>query len=149
MKHHYLDIIMTRDVKCEAMKRLKILQKQGLDGTVLPHYDKLDEVFFSDHLAQDTAVHAQVSRFAELQLAVDEVEALYRVHVYYVALCRQGLSPIAEMLFVEADPSEWEFSRRLLEKGLPWAFGYDLDTHWIQDSNLRYQFIDGCLVRTR
>lgn len=140
---------MTRDVKCEATKRLKILQKQGLDGTVLPHYDMLDEVFFSDHLVQDTAVHAQVSQLAELQRAVDEVEALYCVHVYYVALCRQGRSPIAAMLFVEADSREWELSRSLLEEGLPWAFGYDLDTHWIQDIHLRYQFIDGCLVCTR
>lgn len=140
---------MTGDVKCEAMKRLKILQKQGLDGTVLPHYDKLDEVFFSDHRAQGTAVHAPAAQFSELQRAVEEVEALYCVHVYYVALCRQGRSPIAAMLFVEADPSQWERSRSLLEEGLPWVFDYDFDTHWIQDSKLRYQFIDGCLVCTR
>lgn len=84
---------MTRDMKCEAMKRLKILQKQGLDGTVLPHYDKLDEVFFSDHRARGTAVHAPAAQFAQLQRAIDEVETLYGVHVYYVALCHQGPLP--------------------------------------------------------
>lgn len=139
---------MTRDMKCEAMKRLKILQKQGLDGTVLPHYDKLDEVFSSDHRARGTAVHAPAAQFAQLQRAIDEVETLYGVHVYYVALCRQGRSPTATMLFVEADPGQWARSRRRLEEGRPWVFGYDFDTHWVQDIRLRFQFIDGCLVCT-
>ena len=80
-------MVYSDEIKNEALRRLEILQAQGLDKTVVENYKK-GKYCFSCKAADNAVLHYEVSQDAKVSEAVQKIESEYHVHVYY-AVCNE------------------------------------------------------------
>lgn len=135
------------EIQKEALQRLKLLQAQGLDETVVEHY-KNGRIFFSRRVSDDMVLHDEVCRDEVVSKAVQIIESEYHVHVYYAVCNEMPWGMLVTMLFVDMDcPQEWEDEKAQMESRWVTGYAYDVTHDFSEAGSMPYRILSHAVVR--
>lgn len=137
---------MDEKVREEAIARLKILEEQGLDEAVLRRYKK-GELCYSQ-LVRIGAVNCLMDDSPDFQEIIEKLEQEYGFHVYYCIYSDLGFAQLLTLLTVDKYRNEWEGVRKGMQKGLAFAYAYNMQESFCEAGDMTYKFIDGAMIRT-
>ena len=140
-------MIHNKAMKEEAMKRLNILVKQGLDEKAAYLYKTKNKVTVSETVfnsMHDTCFPEDDFALKEM---IEKVVAEYHIEVYYASLRLvpiPGLSALI-LLGVSTHNNDWKQDKRLMAENTVWAYCCNVDGGYTDVQMVRYHIVNGSL----
>ena len=139
---------LKKEMKQEAIERLKILEEKGQVKNVLKEYKEDETLYYTENTRLGGILY-WVDNKEELVQAVKEVEEKYDILVYFAIETMTEFGRLFDMLYISEDKETWEEDKQELRNGYAMSYCKNFDDEMCSEfGEIAIRVISGGAVRT-